>query len=113
LAKQAAHRCPGWGKGSVGGFAEEFHGTGAEPPEGLQVYRAERIPRACVFRVVVPALVSVLTGCSVVRGASCGTKVRSGERIHERDIGEYMAGDRAQVAMEVPECLGALQGAGS
>jgi hypothetical protein len=104
---------PGRGKGGVGGFVEELHGAGAEPPLGLKGYRAERRPGTCVVRVVVPVLVSTPKSCSVARGASRGTKVRSSERMNARYIGEHMAWARAQVAMEVPARLGAIRVAGS
>jgi hypothetical protein len=61
-----------------------------------------------VVCVIVPALVSVPKSCSVARGASCGSKVRSRERMDERDIGEHMAGSQAKVAMEVPTGQGAV-----
>jgi hypothetical protein len=109
LAKQV----PGLGKFGVSGFAEELHCAGAEAPQGFKGYCAEHIPGACVLRVAVPALVSVPKSCSVARGASCGTKVRSSERMDERYVSKHMAGASAQVAMEVPGCLGMVRGAGS
>jgi hypothetical protein len=94
----------------VGSFTEELHGAGAEPPQGFKGDRAECVTGARVVCVVGPALVSVPKSCGVAGSASSGTKVRSCEGMDERDIGEHLARAGAQVAMEVPACLGAVCG---
>jgi hypothetical protein len=55
----------------MGGFVEKLHGAGAKALQGVERDRAERRPRACIIRVVVPALINVLKSCSVARGTSC------------------------------------------
>jgi hypothetical protein len=82
----------GLGKCGVGGFTEELHGAGAEAPQGVKGQYAERISEACVVHAVVPALVSVPESCSVARGASCRTKVRSGEEIRALHRVKRMSG---------------------
>jgi hypothetical protein len=77
-------KLPGLGKSGVGGFTDELHGAGAEPPQAFKGDRATRISGAGVVRVIVPAaLVSVPKSCRVAWSASSGTKVRSCERMDE------------------------------
>jgi hypothetical protein len=80
------------GKGGVGGFGEELYGARAEPPQGPKRYRSERIPRAGVVCVAVPALVSVSKSGCVARGAGCGTQVWSSERMNEGDTSKHVTG---------------------
>jgi hypothetical protein len=61
----------------VGGFAEEMHGTGTQPPQDFERDRAERISRAVMVGKVVPALVGIPKSSGKARGAGGGTNVGS------------------------------------
>jgi hypothetical protein len=50
---------PRLGESGVGGFAEELHGPGAEPPQGFERDRAKCISWVVVVGKVVLALVSI------------------------------------------------------
>jgi hypothetical protein len=66
---------PRLGVSGVGGFAQELHGPGTEPPQGFKRDRAECISRAVEFGKVVPALVSIPESSGMAGGACCGTNV--------------------------------------
>jgi hypothetical protein len=68
---------PGLGKGSVGGFVEELHGAGAEPPQHFKGYRAERISGARVVHVIVPGLFNIPQSHSVAMAPLQGCEPRS------------------------------------
>jgi hypothetical protein len=102
---------PRLGGSGVGGFAEELRGPGTEPPQGFKKDCAECIHRAVVVEKVVPALVCIPKSSGMARGAGGGTNVGSSQGMDEGDVSKNMAGPGAQVAVEVPACLGAVGGA--
>jgi hypothetical protein len=93
---------PRLGETGVGGFAEELHGTGTEPPQRFKRDRAERISRAVVVGEVVPALVVIPKSSGMARGASSKTNVGSSQGIDERGVRENVARPGAQIAVIVP-----------
>jgi hypothetical protein len=103
---------PGVRKGALGSFGEELHRSGAKAPQRFKGNGTKRISRACMVGVVVPTVISVPVSSRMARGASGGTEVRGGKETDERDVPEYVARARAQVAMEVPAGLGAVEGVG-
>jgi hypothetical protein len=57
------------GESGVGGFAEELHGTGTEPPQGFKRNCTECLSRAVLVGKVVPVLVGIPKSSGVARGA--------------------------------------------
>jgi hypothetical protein len=65
---------PWLGEGGVGGFAEELHGTGTEPPQG---FHRDRATFTHLSRRVM-----VGKGGSFAGGMVCKPSLNSGKKIH-------------------------------
>jgi hypothetical protein len=84
----------------MGGFAEELHFTGPEPPEGFKGDCAERIWGALVVGKVVLALVCVPKSNCMARGALSGMDARSSLEMDEQgcqqECGEAWGAGRSE-----------------
>jgi hypothetical protein len=81
---------PRFGESGMGGFAEELHGPGTEPPQGFKRDRAKCISRAVVVGKVVPALVSVPKSSGMAGGAGGGTNVGSSQGMDDSCVQSFL-----------------------